>query len=309
MERQVDNIGTTPIGSEPGDPIAGDPALNNDWHVVLRAEECGRGQSVRVRLGGRGYTILRRDDGSFAAVAAPSALEPPVAPRATEAYGLVWMCPGSPARGVPPFPQFADPEYQTVLCGPYGVATSAPRIIENFLDMAHFPFIHPGILGQEPDTEVAGYKVEVEAASGDLMAIDCAFWQPPTSVLAHGGSVVNYAYRVAGPLSAILTKLPEAPGGNGVSILLTVQPIEPETSVAWILFATTNRQKTPLELRAHQERIFMQDKPILENQQPKRLPLGPKDEMALPCDRLSIAYRRYLSDNGMRFGVIPRKSD
>jgi len=263
---------------------------------------------MRVRLCGRRYVIARGHDGSLSAVADnhEGGSGPLPGPAVIEAYGLVWMCPGIPARGVLSFPQFTDPQFQVVLCGPYGIATSGPRIIENFLDMAHFPFIHPGILGQEPDTAVAGYKVEVDAASGDLMALDCSFWQPPTSVLTHGGSVVHYEYRVPRPLSAILTKLPEAPGGLGVSILLTVQPVEPERSVAWILFATTNRQKTPLELRAHQERIFMQDKPILENQQPRRLPLSPKDEMALPCDRLSMAYRRYLSDSGMRFGVIAR---
>jgi phenylpropionate dioxygenase-like ring-hydroxylating dioxygenase large terminal subunit len=140
------------------------------------------------------------------------------------------------------------------------------------------------------------------------MALECSFWQPPTSVLAHGGSIVHYEYRIPRPLSAILTKLPDAPGGLAVSILLTVQPVEPDSSVAWIVFATTNLQKTPIELRAHQEQIFMQDKPILENQQPKRLPLNPKDEMALPCDRLSIAYRKYLSDLGLRFGVIARSA-
>jgi phenylpropionate dioxygenase-like ring-hydroxylating dioxygenase large terminal subunit len=44
----------------------------------------------------------------------------------------------------PPISAIRDPHYQCVLCGPYGIGTSAPRIIENFLDMAHFPFIHPG---------------------------------------------------------------------------------------------------------------------------------------------------------------------
>lgn len=34
-----------------------------------------------------------------------------------------------------------------VLSGPFDVATSAPRVVENFLDTAHFGFVHEGFLG------------------------------------------------------------------------------------------------------------------------------------------------------------------
>ena len=34
-----------------------------------------------------------------------------------------------------------------------------------------------------------------------------------------------------------------------------------------------------------------------------RLPLAPDAELAVRCDRLSVAYRRYLTDRGLRFGV------
>ena len=35
-----------------------------------------------------------------------------------------------------------EPRLRKVNCGPYDVATSAPRIVENFLDMAHFGYVH-----------------------------------------------------------------------------------------------------------------------------------------------------------------------
>ena len=54
---------------------------------------------------------------------------------------------------------------------------------------------------------------------------------------------------------------------------------------------------------------FFQDKPILENQVPKRLPLGPKVEMPVRCDRLSVAYRRYLKALDVQFGVRRRAKD
>jgi phenylpropionate dioxygenase-like ring-hydroxylating dioxygenase large terminal subunit len=41
----------------------------------------------------------------------------------------------------------ADAALRKMNCGPYDVAASAPRIVENFLDMAHFSFVHEGWLG------------------------------------------------------------------------------------------------------------------------------------------------------------------
>lgn len=66
---------------------------------------------------------------------------------ADERYGLVWVCLGTPATALLPFPEYDDPNLRKVLCGPYRVESSAPRIVENFLDMGHFPFVHNGILG------------------------------------------------------------------------------------------------------------------------------------------------------------------
>jgi phenylpropionate dioxygenase-like ring-hydroxylating dioxygenase large terminal subunit len=85
---------------------------------------------------------------------------------------------------------------------------------------------------------------------------------------------------------------------------LHVQPIEPELSRVWMILALTNFAQSEQELREFQDRIFLQDKPILENQVPKRLPLDPGMEMPVRCDRLSVAYRKYLRDIGMAYGVV-----
>ena len=54
-----------------------------------------------------------------------------------------------------------------------------------------------------------------------------------------------------------------------------------------------------------QQTIFGQDKPILENQLPKRLPLDPRAETPIRADKSAIVYRRWLSKQGIRYGVIP----
>jgi phenylpropionate dioxygenase-like ring-hydroxylating dioxygenase large terminal subunit len=228
---------------------------------------------------------------------------------AKEQYGLVWVCLGTPAADVLPFPEHADARLNKVICGPYDVPTSAPRIVENFLDMAHFPYIHTGILGDPSRTEVRDYKVDSHWEDGaggtGVRATECFFWQPQTNSLAHGGTEVEYSYRVVRPYTAILTKVPEGQEGFWEAISLHVQPLTEETSRVWLILALTNFVQSDDELRAFQDKIFSGDMPILQNQVPKRLPLAPGAEMPMRCDRLSQAYRRYLTERGVRFGVIP----
>ena len=221
-----------------------------------------------------------------------------------ERYGLIWVCLGEPAFDVLPFPEYDDAQLRKVLCGPYIVETSGPRIVENFLDMAHFGYVHDGILGDREHTAVRDYNVKtIEYTEGGhgLLATGCFAWQAQTNSLAHEGSDVEYTYRVVRPLTAILTKVPQAQQGFREAISLHVQPIGEVHSQVWILLAMTNFEQHDDELRAFQDRIFLQDKPILENQMPKRLPL--KGELAIRCDQMSTLYRRYLRGLGMRYGV------
>jgi phenylpropionate dioxygenase-like ring-hydroxylating dioxygenase large terminal subunit len=168
--------------------------------------------------------------------------------------------------------------------------------------------VHAGILGDPARAEVRDYKVapwDDGAGGKGVIATDCWAWQPQTNSLAHGGSDVEYTYRVVRPLTAILTKLPQAQGDFREAISLHVQPLEEEKSRAWIILAMTNFESSEEDLRGFQDRIFQQDRPILENQRPLRLPLAPRAENPVRADRLSVEYRRYLREAGLRYGVIP----
>ena len=224
-----------------------------------------------------------------------------------ERYGLAWVCLGAPRGDVLPFPEHADERLRKVVCGPYEVAASGPRIVENFLDLAHFGFVHAGILGDPARAEVKDYKVEPwdDGAGGKgIIATNCWAWQPQTNSLSHAGSDVEYSYRVVRPLTAILTKLPQAQADFREAISLHVQPLAEEKSRAWIIMAMTNFETAEEDLRGFQDRIFLQDRPILENQRPLRLPLAPRAETAVRADRLSVQYRRYLRDLGLTYGVV-----
>jgi phenylpropionate dioxygenase-like ring-hydroxylating dioxygenase large terminal subunit len=225
---------------------------------------------------------------------------------ACEAYGLVWVKLDKNAKEValPTFPAEADSHLRKLNCGPYDVATSAPRIVENFLDMAHFGFVHEGWLGARDTTAIADYQVQ--STPHGLLATQCKAWQPQSSVSAKGPTLVEYTYEVTAPFCSVLTKIPDAQNAKEDfhdAIALFVCPLTPETSRVWFRLAVADFASSEDKLRAFQDTIFLQDKPILESQSPKRLPLDLRAELHTTADKASSLYRRHLRSIGVTFGV------
>ena len=88
-------------------------------------------------------------------------------------------------------------------------------------------------------------------------------------------------------------------------IALFVQPVSEERCRASMLLCLIDEVHGNAEMRDFQLTIFGQDKPILENQIPKKLPLTPSSEVPIRADSASVTYRRWLGEQGVRYGVIP----
>src|SRR6185436_8822170 len=154
-----------------------------------------------------------------------------------------------------------DTRLRKLNCGPYDVATSAPRVVENFLDLSHFAFVHEGWLGARSATAIEDYKVE-ETPAG-LRATQCKAWQPQSNLHSTAPAQVEYTYEVTGPYSAVLTKIPEA-GSVAVpdwreSIALFICPLEPERCRVWFRLAVADFESSDDKLQAFQHTIFRQD--------------------------------------------------
>ena len=221
-----------------------------------------------------------------------------------EAYGLVWVRLEPSDSQLPAFAAEADTYLRKVNCGPYDVAASAPRIIENFLDMSHFGFVHEGWLGSRDATAIATYQVD-KTETG-IIATGCKAVQPQSNLHSTQAAEVEYTYEVTAPYAAVLTKIPEegtSKQGWREQIGLFICPITPETSRVWFRLAVADFESTDEQLQNFQHTIFVQDQPVLESQLPKALPLDPRAEMHSAADRMSSAYRRFLKAQAITFGV------
>ncbi len=218
--------------------------------------------------------------------------------RASERYGYLWTSLGEPRQEVPLFQEWADRQFRKIFCGPYFYRASATRAVENFLDVAHFPFVHAGLLGDEAHAEISDY--EVETGADGITARDVVVWQPDPDGTGRGKTVV-YTYRVLRPLTAYFVKTTDE---GRLAIQLNVTPVDQSSCAAWMCLAIDYARDTPdSELRAYQDTITNQDIPIVESQRPEKLPLDLQAEMHLRSDRIAVAYRRWLKRMGLSFGT------
>ncbi len=239
---------------------------------------------------------------------------PPASHHATvfdclERFGMVWVrLAGAGEQAPPVFAAEDEPRLRKVNCGPYDVASSAPRIVENFLDMAHFGYVHAHWLGDRAHTAVPAY--DVQPTPTGFLASNCLAWQPRSSVHAQGGAMVEYTYEVNAPYTAVLTKVPEqtsvALADFREAIALFVCPLTPESSRVWFRLAMSDFDSPDQMLQAFQHTIFTQDQPVLESQTPKRLPISdsaPVQELHSAADRSAATYRRHLRALGITYGT------
>jgi phenylpropionate dioxygenase-like ring-hydroxylating dioxygenase large terminal subunit len=215
-----------------------------------------------------------------------------------QAHGLWWVA-QDPAAASPPALPGVPP--RRVVCGPYVVETSAPRVVENFLDTSHFAFVHEGWLGDAAHPVVPDYAVS-QTADGRPMIAHYRAWQPRASASSAGGAWVDYRYEVLSPYTALLVKQPEGDAPADAYAAFACPEDETRTRV-WFMQFTSDTATPDAGLQAFQDSIFGQDRPVLESQRPQRLPLS-GGELHSAADRLSAAYRRWLLEQGVAFGTV-----
>jgi phenylpropionate dioxygenase-like ring-hydroxylating dioxygenase large terminal subunit len=314
-----------------------DPVLVNEWHVVGHSADLAEGQLLPARVLGEDIVVWRlngqvmawqdlcvhrgtrlslgkvsgqtlvcpyhgwsyNSQGKCVRIPAHPEQKPPEKAQVKvyqtqECYGAIWVSLGQPQLDLPDYPEWADPTYRSVVSGPHPYHAHAPRAIENFLDMAHLPFVHEGYLGEPDHAEVNDYEAEIRPEG--IIARDIRMWQPDPDGTGIG-AVVSYTFRVLRPLMAYF-------GKEKYAAILAVTPVDKITSIGWIFPCVQGRDDVPeADILVFQKLIVDQDVPIVESQRPELLPLDLQAELHLRSDRTAIAYRKWLKELGVTFGV------
>jgi phenylpropionate dioxygenase-like ring-hydroxylating dioxygenase large terminal subunit len=275
-----------------------DRAALDQWYALDTETEIPFGSSAS-RLLGSELIVTRGLDNAISVTEEGSDTPLPIIKR----FGLVWSTLGQPSGGLFELPEADESDRRVVNCGSVMVRASGLRIVENFLDMAHFPFVHTDILGAEPHTEVMHYNAEIRRDVDEVWATNCQFFQPQAALSAAGGIMTDYIYRVMTPFTTLLYKTCPNSANRWDVICLFVQPLDAGRCRAHPVMFLIDDVSTTTELVHFQQLIFLQDRIILENQRPVLLPMEARAEIPTRADASSIAYRRWLKEKGLTYGT------
>lgn len=241
----------------------------------------------------------------------------PIPPRArlltvhcAERYGLVWVCVGTPRAGVPDFPHAEDDGYEWHHEFLEVWDASAPRVVDNSLDISHVAWVHRGTVGDPEFPMLPPFEV-VRHEHG------LRFHLTYTSKVSETqkknlGITADHAERstfvdLLQPLcfTAILRY------ANGVEHILYkgATPIDDQRCLFWQMCA---RNDAPDEARwttivGMDRAVTAEDRPILEGIQAD-FPLQTTTEVHTKSDRMTVEYRRLLAELASESG-LPLRPD
>lgn len=213
--------------------------------------------------------------------------------RAAERWGLVWCCLDEPAVELP-WPDALDGVEWTHGTGrPMHVSAGLRAAVENFRDVAHFPFVHRETMGHLPEVieplgvEREGHQVRMTRRY-DASGGETGMWQEQMTFgyhaiapgfvclrMQHENGAVRFLLNAPAPLTA-----PTDPG-------------RPQTTIFWVEGFTPDYKEMSLEqvLEAEAE-VYEEDNPILDRLEPGEAPLDPSAQVHTPSDRYTLQYRQ-----------------
>lgn len=218
---------------------------------------------------------------------------------AKEAYDVVWVALDDPVADVPTFPggEWDDASWRGILGFVQTWSSSAGRVLENFCDWAHLPWVHENLLGTRDRAVVEPYDVwETDTQLGHTIEQD----EPLGPEDLYSTQLTRNVFTVTLPFTVHLNRQ-EPDKGNETIISMSVAPITPKLSTLYVWISrnhTTEPEHDDL-FREFSLTVFGQDRVVVESQRPEQIPLDLRDEMHLKVpDAFSLVYRRLLAELG-----------
>jgi phenylpropionate dioxygenase-like ring-hydroxylating dioxygenase large terminal subunit len=217
--------------------------------------------------------------------------------RAVERHGLAWVCLDEPAADLPKIIQDEDPSFRRINTPVERWATSVTRMTDNFLDIAHFPWVHTGTFGKNQDPKVA--RIDLEMLEGEVFGYRYGVTaaNPPSAAITTGVSDEMVAREMTTGFQLPFTVLSTISYHTGLHhiILLLSTPIDDVTSYfSFVVWRNDDFSVPSEDVIAFDRAIGAEDKYMLERV-PGVLPLSRTAVVNTQADKCSVEWRRQLS--------------
>lgn len=215
----------------------------------------------------------------------------------TERHGLVWLAPEPPVNELPEVPELDDPAFTAVPIPPWDWEAGAAQMTDNFLDVAHFPYLHASSFGDPEDRFVHPYEVVRDGLSFTAVTNHMArpaYARPdlPERVEREQHFVCTGPHclylRITYPLEQVV-----------LVITFFHQPLDARRTRLWsmnIRNDIADGRCAPEETVERQRVVGTEDKLLLEQLRRKAIPLDATVEVHTRADRITLEYRRLLAD-------------
>ena len=222
--------------------------------------------------------------------------------RAQERYGLIWAALEEPRWPLPEVPELEDSGWTVVTAGPYAWQCDAARQVENFTDFGHFPWVHPGLLGDPGRPVVPTHQVR---ADGNVLRYEIVRPEAPNSedfpVFGNeqaGPPERRSRYELHLPYTIVL-RLGWG-GQRGMVYFFASQPAAADRCAGYVIIGRNYNMSQPDQvIREFEDTIFGQDQVVVESQRPERVPFDLAAELHLRFDAVAVAYRKAMREQGL----------
>lgn len=218
-----------------------------------------------------------------------------------EHCGLIWLAPEEPLCPPHLFPEWESPGFEQIWTTIVDTPVSAGQLVDNFLDAAHFPFVHQGTFGDHKAAAVVddgivreGWTVRTEFSTWyhnfDDPLVEAGIHDAvqPQGLLKQGNASLTVYLRLRFPVT-----------GATFGILFCCTP---ETADRTRIYKLVARDDLAGDLHraartvADEDKILAEDLAVLERYRAMELHLDPTIELHTKADRLSLAWRRLLAE-------------
>ena len=221
-----------------------------------------------------------------------------------ERYGIIWVALKDPLYPLPEIPQFGQKGWKFVPTGPFEWESDASRQVENFTDFGHFPWVHPGLLGEPDRPEVPHCKVETK---GHILSYDIVRPEAINSKAfpifgneEKNSPVRRSQYELHLPYTISL-KIGWG-GEKGMVYLFVSQPIAANKCRGYCVIGRNYDLDVPDKTyQDFEEVIFGQDQRIVESQRPQQVPFDFTEELHLKFDAVAMNYRKAMKKEGLEY--------
>jgi vanillate O-demethylase monooxygenase subunit len=212
-----------------------------------------------------------------------------------EKFGLVWVALKNPEFDLPNIPEYENTDWKWVNTGPFDWNSDSSRQVENFTDFGHFPWVHPGLLGDPERPEVPDCKVTIKGTVLHYSVVRPEATNSDDFPIFANDDVVKperrSVYELHLPYTIVL-RLGWG-GAKGMVYLFTSQPISQNKCRGFCIVGRNYNHNEPgTVLQDFEQVIFDQDKRVVESQRPLQVPFDFTEELHLKFDAVAMNYRR-----------------